>query len=385
MKLTVPAGIDFEGIRSTVRLEDVIRADLGAPGKGHRWPCPIHGGDGFNFSVSSDGKHWRCWSCGESGDVVDYIAKRDGVTLAEAARRLDPSAGPKPYRPSSPPAAPEPSPVRLATWHDPDWQSAVDLVVTEAEAALWKPEGRQALGWLRSRGLDDATIRRFRLGFNPMGYETDPVEALGANRRNRPQGLWVCRGVTIPWVAPGAWYSKLDGDPGTRWVGCNVRRLPAGDPAGEPPSPKYLALPGSERGHGYPWPEATAPGEPAIVCEGELDALTAWQEAGHVANVVTFGGAGQKLDRDDARAFLAVCPDWLLLFDQDDAGDGSARELIRREPQRCKRLILPAGVNDLNDLHRAGGSVAAWLRSEWERLGWPWPHQTPTETHPCER
>jgi len=261
-----------------------------------------------------------------------------------------------------------------AAWADAEWQAAVDRVVCDAEACLWSRAGRPALDWLRARGLDDATIQRFRLGFNPEDFNSDPLDVLGVGKGNRPRGLWVRRGVVIPWVRPGSWYSVADDafdDPGPRWVGANVRRL--ADDFGAPVKPKYLAFAGSERGHGYPWPECSAPGVPALVCEGEFDALLGWQKVGHVVNVVTFGGAGQNVMHDDARAFLAACPDWLLMVDHDDEGDKAARTIIRRAPHRCRRLYPHSGVKDLTDLHKSGVSILDWLRSEWDRFGWPWP------------
>jgi hypothetical protein len=172
-------------------------------------------------------------------------------------------------------------------------------------------------------------------------------------------------------VAPGACYDPDDIGCGPRWVGCNVRRLPLGDLSDPlPDSPKWQALTGSERGHGYPRPEAAASGEVALVCEGEPDALTAWQEFGWVGNVVTFGGASQARLPDDARAFLAACPDLVLLFDQDDAGDGAARAWATFHGRRCRRARLPHPFNDLNEYHAKGWSLAGWLRGEWERFGW---------------
>lgn len=373
---TDSARIDFEAIRASVRLADLVTADIGPPDKGKRWPCPIHGGENPNFAITPDGRHWRCWSCGASGDVFDYLARRENITLAEAARRLDPSAGSKPYRPSARPAPVPAAPPPPPAWTDPAWQAAVDGVVCEAEAFLWSHAGRPALDWLRARGIDDATARRFRLGFNPADFNTEALDVLGPDRRNRPQGIWVRRGVVIPWVRPGSWYCAADdhyGDPGPRWVGANVRRL--AEDLADPEKPKYHALVGSERGHGYPWPECSAPGEPTVLCEGEFDSLLAWQEFGWLANTVTFGGAGQNRETDDARAFLSASPDWLLLFDHDDAGDSAARSMARRSSHRCRRLLLPEGVKDLTDLHKSGGPVLGWLRSEWERFGWPWAYR----------
>jgi DNA primase len=365
MKFEPTGTIDFEAIRTAVDIRRFVESDLGPPLRYKRWPCPIHGGESPNFGITPDGRHAKCWTCGWSGDVVDYYAAREGIDLAKAARQLDPSAGQRVTRPARPSPARQAAPQRAGAWRDARWQGAVDRIVHGAAETLWRPTGRQALDWLRARGLDDQTIRRFRLGFIPSPLESDPLEALADDSGPRP--IRVDRGITIPWVAPGGWYDSTDGPLDLRWVGCNVRRLAAdfGNP-----EPKYRALAGSERGHGYPWPEASMPGEPAIVTEGELDSLTAWQEFGWVANVTTFGGAGQGHGHQDARAFLAACPDWLLLFDQDEAGDKAAAEFTRHAPHRCRRLRLPGGTNDLNDLHRSGTRVLDWLRSEWSRFGW---------------
>jgi hypothetical protein len=384
-------------IRQSVDLRRVVEDDLGAPIRGGRWACPIHGGDGPNFAV--DEKRWKCWKCGASGDVFDYLARRKGLTVAEAAGWLDPSgtfgraAVGRAYTPRSlsPVASATKVPPPFADRYnesvaggktlacrDPAWQAAVDRIVREAETTLWSPEGRQALGWLHARGLLDATIKRFRLGFVPHLVESEPIDSLGRDDRGEPRRVRARRGIVIPWVRPGSWYAVVDDaldDPGHRWTGCNVRQLPPGDLCRPVTGSKYLALAGSERGHGYPWPEAAVPGDPALVCEGEFDSLIGWQEAGWIANVVTFGGASQSQLHPDARAFLASCPDWLLLFDHDDAGDNAARGMIRSAPHRCRRLYLPGGANDLNDLHRCGGSVLGWLRSEYSRFGWPWPHE----------
>jgi CHC2 zinc finger len=384
--------VNFDAIRSTVDLPALVASDLGEPASNGRWPCPIHGGTGPNFSVK--GKNWKCFTCARSGDVFDYVAHREGITVVAAAVSFDPSerfhtklevdprTGTRTKAASKPPETPtaprtikatapipEPSDERRggnSAWQDPEWQAAVNGIITEAQKALWAPEGRIALDWLRARGLMDATISRFRLGFLPQRRIVEVARA--------PYGqLTANRGITIPWVRPGSWYT----DPSGPWIGCNVRLLPFGN-IGDPlpkTCPKYIAITGSERGHGYPWPEATMTGEPAVICEGEFDSLIAWQEFGWIANVVTFGGAGQSVRRmhADARAFLASCPDWLLLFDLDAAGDSAAREFVRQAPHRSRRLYLPDDVNDLTDLHKSGASVLVWLKSEFSRFGWRWP------------
>jgi DNA primase len=394
MTTPTPTRIDFDAALRSLDLVAMVKAGTDRQRHG-RYGCPWHTSDSNSTPLSVKDGRWKCWSCGTHGDALDWRAREWGCTRVEAARRVlglpepqasrrnarrtrqEPRPAPPATRDGSTPAPPAEPRQRSNTpvWRDPPWQAAVDRIISEAAETLWNPAGRPALDWLRARGLDDPTISRFRLGFVPEAVWSEPIPALGRNDRGEPRRVWAPRGITFPWIAPGAWYDPAGGPCELRWVGCNVRRLPAGDVSGKLPKgdSKYMALAGSERGHAYPWPEATALGEPVIVLEGEPDALTAWQELGWVCNTASFGGAGQANLHDDAEAFLAACPDWLLLFDQDDAGDNAVRALTRRAPDRCRRLMLPPGVNDLNDLHRSGASVPGWLRSEWERFGWRWP------------
>src|SRR3954447_21815179 len=122
--------IDFGAVAAGVDLGRLIEADRGPPLRGRRWACPFHpGATNPNFGIGPDGRYWRCWSCGLSGDAVDYIARRDRITVAAAARNLNPFApGPTP-RPRRGPRSPAPAPrpeAALGAWADAGWQRAVD-------------------------------------------------------------------------------------------------------------------------------------------------------------------------------------------------------------------------------------------------------------------
>ena len=48
--------------------------------------CPFH--DDHHPSMSIKNNRYRCWACGENGDVIDFVMKRDGLAFHEAVRRL---------------------------------------------------------------------------------------------------------------------------------------------------------------------------------------------------------------------------------------------------------------------------------------------------------
>ncbi len=105
----------------------------------------------------------------------------------------------------------------------------------------------------------------------------------------------------------------------------------------------------------------------ALIAEGEIDALVAQQEVGHVVNVVTIGGA-RVSPRPEALSALAACPRWLVASDDDEAGDAGAAGWHRRGGDRCRRLLIPVG-KDIGDLVESGGDLHSWLDSEPRRLG----------------
>ena len=57
-------------------------------GKTYRGPCPLHGGEGPNFSVDPTRGIFKCFVCGEGGDVFAFVMRYEGVDFMSAARML---------------------------------------------------------------------------------------------------------------------------------------------------------------------------------------------------------------------------------------------------------------------------------------------------------
>jgi hypothetical protein len=92
--------IDFDKVKHSQSLPDVIGryVDLRRSGARFWGLCPFHKDTkptNFNvFRGKDGGGRYRCWACGESGDVVDFIARIEGVSIAEAVKILDGNALP---------------------------------------------------------------------------------------------------------------------------------------------------------------------------------------------------------------------------------------------------------------------------------------------------
>lgn len=94
-----PLGVDVSKIDLN-QLRQIIADDVGADvGRTGRWKnsagkffCPFHlDGKKPNLSVfvGRDGKsRWKCQSCGEKGDCIDWLRRRQQVSFAEACKIL---------------------------------------------------------------------------------------------------------------------------------------------------------------------------------------------------------------------------------------------------------------------------------------------------------
>ena len=69
---------------------DVIseRVKLKKTGKNYTGLCPFHNEKSPSFTVSTEKQIYKCFGCGEAGNVISYVMKDRNVTFPEAARIL---------------------------------------------------------------------------------------------------------------------------------------------------------------------------------------------------------------------------------------------------------------------------------------------------------
>lgn len=172
-------------VRESADIVQIIgeHVKLRRAGGDFRGPCPFHGGKNPNFSVSPRRHGYRCFKCGESGNVFTFLQKHLGMSFPDAVRAVADTAGI--IVPDSSAARPGPDP------REPFWEmnaAAAEFFRT----ALWETDaggvGREYLG---SRGLDRASADRFGLGYAPadagalrahletLGYTTERLAEAG--------------------------------------------------------------------------------------------------------------------------------------------------------------------------------------------------------------
>jgi DNA primase len=128
-------------------------------GKSYRGPCPLHGGEGRNFSIDPERGIFKCFVCGEGGDVFGFLMKHLGLDFPSAVRQVGTRVGIE-------------VPERDAEREDP----YAHLRETVAFAEEWfaeqlrSDEGSEARAYLRGRGVEMDAAERYGLGYAPAEW-----------------------------------------------------------------------------------------------------------------------------------------------------------------------------------------------------------------------
>src|SRR5499427_7578643 len=124
--------------------------------------CPFHGEKTPSFSVHATRQFYHCFGCGVSGDVFSFVQKVENITFPEAVRLIAQKLGvPMPKVEFSSPQEAREAKLRMALL------DVHERACEFFQDQLKRPEAAAARAYLAGRGLDDATIARFRIGYAP--------------------------------------------------------------------------------------------------------------------------------------------------------------------------------------------------------------------------
>jgi DNA primase len=345
----------LEEIRAQADLTQIVGeyVQLRRSGRTYRGPCPLHGGEGPNFSVDPERGIFKCFVCGEGGDVfsfpmkllgldfieaVKFVAERVGIVVPEVEREEE-----DPYR---------------------DIREAVAFAADWFEKQLWQEKhGERARRYLLvDRGLAEETARRFGFGYAPdswrglrdaagvLDISDDVLMRAGlikaSERAKEPFDVFRGR-LMIP-------IYNLRSRP----IGFGGRLLADADDA-----PKYINSPDTPVFHkgrivyGLNWSRhAIRRQEVFYVVEGFMDLVSL--VAAEVENVVA--PLGTALTEHQARTLGRYAKRALLLYDSDRAGltaTFKAADELLRAGVHPSVATLPPG-EDPDSIVRKGGAQA---------------------------
>lgn len=331
---------DFKALRRTIPIEAVIgqRVRLRRQGRALVGRCPFHDDRGRpNLTVYPDTQTYICYVCRAHGDAVDFVARLEGLTQGQAARKLGERA------PASRDRRP---PLRAASPRDPDH---LDLVYRMTLGALSLSERHRED--LLARGLTEEAIHA--RAYRTLGSDEDRRRVVETIRRGLSEdamrqvpGFGIQGGGWTLAAPEGLFIPVLDArgrivgiqvrtaDPRRKYRWLSTPSLTAGASSG---SPAHVANPGRE---GAVW-----------ITEGPLKADVLAARLGLRAVAVPGVAAWRKA--------LPVVqelrpPSAVLAFDQDeDPATAMAVGRHTRDLARTLRRTLGLGVR-----------VASWERGK---------------------
>lgn len=283
-----------------------------------KYVCPLCGsgsratGDGA-LSVEKDGIHFKCFSCGEYGDIFDLFAKRDGLSLADATRAVIAKYGTPDAQPSTYTQTVAANKERPSSTEE-TYKRQSRKLVSDFHAAIMGSEGHT---YLQRRGISDQSIQRFRLGYDASTHR-----------------------VTIPHDKAGNYY---------------IARSILNDPQ----IPKYMNPKGVD---GILFnADALYTDAPCFIVESDLCAISIEQEGGKA--VALAGTGGQQRLLNQIRAQAPTAPMLVVSLDNDEAGRRTAASLIA-ELEKLGLPVLQANISgDLKDPNELLASDPAALRA----------------------
>ncbi len=157
--------------------------------------CPFHEERTGSFHVRPDEKHYHCFGCQASGDPFDFVMETEGLDFKAALETLGDRFGVKLETEDEDPGA------AARRQRRERLHSLLGRAATYYSRYLWEArEAEPARAYLLGRGLEEETLREFRVGYAPSawdrilrasrtsGYSDEELLATGLAQRskNRP-------------------------------------------------------------------------------------------------------------------------------------------------------------------------------------------------------
>lgn len=350
-----------EEVRQRNDIVDVISGYVGLSKRGSNYVCccPFHGEKTPSFYVSRSKQIYKCFGCGEGGNVTTFVMKYENCTFPEALKLLAERAGVK---------LPEETYSEEAKRRESRRQQ---LLAVNKEAAkfyyyqLRGERGAKAREYLDKRALSNETRKSFGLGFAPVrgeelllylrqkGFTDDLIRDAGLAKADERRGT-----VTQFWNRVMFPIQDIN----HRVIGFGGRIMGTDDKG-----PKYLNSPETEifdksrNLYGMNLARSSRAGN-MILCEGYMDVISMHQ-AGFTQAVASLGTA---FTPGQAGLIKKYTKEVLLAYDSDGAGVKAALRAIGilRDAGMSGKIINMSPYKDPDEFMKNLGKEAFQERIE---------------------
>lgn len=182
----------IDDIRNSASISEVIGhyIPLTKKGKNYVANCPFHNDHDPSLKISEDKQIYRCFACGNGGNVFTFVMNYKKVSFVEAVKEVGDIIG-KHIEIDETKRKADPN----QRYYDvlKSYLEETNYLLTATRA------GEKALTYLKDRGLDENIIERFNIGYNPddnfmykylnqKGFKDEDIVTVGLSRFTN-QGL----------------------------------------------------------------------------------------------------------------------------------------------------------------------------------------------------
>ncbi|MBI4919941.1 DNA primase [Candidatus Azambacteria bacterium] len=313
-------------IKEKLNIVDVLSSyiRLQKAGVNFRALCPFHNEKTPSFMVSPSRQSWHCFGCAEGGDMFTFIQKIEGMEFPEVLKLLAEKAG------------------VVLKYENPKLRSEKDRAyeICEKAAQFFTLALRNfnlrahssganenpILNYLRKRGLEDATVDEWRLGYAPdswdsllsflrkYGYRETEMERAGLVLRGAQYHDRFRNRLMFPIFDSNGRVVAFSGRIMSEIIPSKTEKADSGKYINSPETvlfSKSRVLYGLDKAK-----SEIRKADRAILVEGQMDVLLPWQDG--VRNVVA--ASGTALTENHLLVLKRLTGNLTLAFDMDDAG-----------------------------------------------------------------
>lgn len=321
------------------------KVSLQRSGSYMRGLCPFHSESSPSFFVDENLQRYKCFGCGESGDVITFLQKYDGMSFGEALENLAEMAG-----------------ITLKKYERNDEDKlrgeileVLDLAKEYYHYLLTQHQiAEPAREYLKNRKVNSESVKLFNLGYAPPQW--DSLIKFLYQKKNYRLDLLVQAGLAIK-SKNGKYYDRFRErvifplkDHRGRVVGFSGRTLSKDDKEAKYiNSPETLVYHKSQMLFGFSeLYQYIRKEKQVVVVEGEFDVISSTQA--HMNKVVAIKGSA--LTKEHAKLLERTVESVLLSLDTDSAGVKATKKAITalNETKLDLRVVVIPDGKDPDEL-----------------------------------
>ncbi len=328
---------EIDLIRTRINILDLVsqRTALKKAGRSFKALCPFHDDRNPSMTVNPELGRYKCWSCGASGDIFNWVMETQKVDFPEALRLLADQAGV------------ELKAGKRDSGESKSQKAAQEEIMRAAQSFFVKQLQLSAFAktYSAQRGLTDEVLEAWGIGYSP-----DEGSALAVTLKKQGFSLALAQELfLVRDDGSGGYYDMFRGrlmipiaDERGRIVAFGGRIIGAGQPkyinsSDTPIYHKSDLLFGMDKAK-----EAISKKGHAVLVEGYMDVI-ACHRAGMNEAVASLGTA---LTPQQVRLMKRWASQVVVLYDRDEAGQKAAEkacEMIAEEGMIARVALPPPG------------------------------------------